>query len=155
MPPSRQGLSPTALYLIVGLGAVLLSLVLVFAIRSGINKDSADNQGDTVSGSAFGSDRARDAQRKADLRAVKNALETYYNDNNFYPGGGYSGLQTELLPDYLPSLPSDPGKNAYTYEPSPTDCVECDSYILRATLENPDDEDTIDNKGTYEVESIN
>jgi len=35
--------------------------------------------------------KARDAQRKSDLRQISNALEAYYNDHAGYPGGNSSG----------------------------------------------------------------
>ena len=112
-----------------------------------------------VPGLASGPKRARDAQRKSDLRAVKNALETYYNDNNAYPPGNYAGLNTYLVTAYIPSMPADPkAGQAYTYTPTPSGCAAgaCTSYVLDAQLEN--DKDSQIKSGTtntYEVTSVN
>lgn len=98
-----------------------------------------------VPGLASGPKRARDAQRKSDMRAVKNALETYYNDNNVYPPGAYAGLGTFLVNAYIPSMPTDPktGNTGYEYAPSPNACdnsgTNCTSYALTAHLENNKD----------------
>ena len=98
-----------------------------------------------VPGLASGPKRARDAQRKSDMRAVKNALETYYNDNNVYPVGAYGGLGTYLVTAYIPSMPSDPktGNTGYSYDPTPNSCdnsgTNCTSYTLTAHLENNKD----------------
>jgi type II secretion system protein G len=117
-----------------------------------------------VPGLASGPKRARDAQRKSDMRAVKNALETYYNDNNVYPPGNYGGLGTYLVNAYIPSMPSDPktGNSGYEYAPtsgcdnSGTNCV---SYTLTAHLENNKDSQIVSGNpgGTnnYVVNSTN
>ncbi len=70
--------------------------------------------------------KARDAKRKSDLKQLQLALEFYYDTNNAYPSGGAgsdqswwanntgSGILTPLVANGLiPSLPHDPGKNAY------------------------------------------
>lgn len=113
-----------------------------------------------VPGLASGPKRARDAQRKTDLRAVKNALETYYNDNNSYPTGAYSGLGSTLVTAYLPSLPSDPknaGAYVYSYTPSPAGCAAgaCTSYVLTAHLENTNDAQITTPPDTYSINSVN
>ena len=125
-----------------------------------------------VPGLASGPKRARDAQRKSDMRAVKNALETYYTDNNGYPyvagtaQAAYTGLSPFLTPDPLKTMPVDPknsGSYVYQYLPyatsgSTTACsaFPCASYALDATLENTKDSQiksgTTD---TYEVTSVN
>ena len=108
---------------------------------------------------ASGPQRARDSQRKSDLRNVKTALETYYNDNNGYPGGTYATLGADLTPDYIKTVPTDPKSNAdYVYTPSPSGCADgvCTSYILQATLENTKDGDIkTGTTDTYEVTSAN
>jgi len=97
--------------------------------------------------------RARDAQRKADLRNIQTALRIYFNDNNKYPGsdGGQikgcgedgselcswggnfaSGGQT-----YMAILPDDPSPDRdylYTYDSNSL------SYTLAACLENQSDD---------------
>lgn len=112
-----------------------------------------------VPGLASGPKRARDAQRKSDMRAVKNALETYYNDNNAYPVGATygtsdtTGIGTNLVSSYLPHLPIDPkntGVYVYSYNGTAT------TFTLQAHVENTKDSQiksgTTD---TYEVTSVN
>ena len=116
---------------------------------------------------ASGPARARDAQRKSDLRNIKTALETYYNDNNSYPtAGGVSCvpnasaclgtvLESGSTP-YMKTVPNDPkaGQN-YTYSPTPASCAAgaCTSYTLTATLENTHDSQAVN--GVYTVDSAN
>lgn len=100
-----------------------------------------------------GPQRARDSQRKSDLRNIKTALETYYNDNNSYPvsGGWQAALETNGA--YIKDVPVDPrSKSDYTYTPSCTGNV-CDSYTLSATVENSRDPEA--QNGTYSVTSAN
>ncbi len=114
-----------------------------------------------------GPQRARDSQRKSDMRNVKTALETYFNDNNQYPGGtgttGYAGLSTTLVPSYIKTLPVDPkgGTTAapiYQYTATPGGCAPggtaCTSYSLQATLENTKDPQA-GSGGAYAVSSVN
>ena len=72
--------------------------------------------------------KARDAQRLSDLRELQKALEFYYDDNRTYPppdsGSEVVTSLTELVPNYIPVLPSDPtrtGVNGYRYYRSPSD----------------------------------
>ncbi len=64
-----------------------------------------------------GPKRARDSQRKSDMRNVKTALETYFNDNNTYPATGWAAASAALVPGYIKAMPTDPkaGNAAYTY----------------------------------------
>jgi type II secretion system protein G len=95
-------------------------------------------------------DKARDAQRKSDLKQIANALETYYNDYGVYPDGvasayvvegcGVAGAEAcvwgqEWKDDnntiYMAKLPADPKSNlTYYYE------SDGSSYELYARLEN-------------------
>jgi type II secretory pathway pseudopilin PulG len=66
--------------------------------------------------------KARDAKRAAEIRQVKTALEFYYDANGVYPPNGcqdcgapFSGLATYLVPNYMPSLPSNPQGTAWSY----------------------------------------
>ncbi len=63
-------------------------------------------------------DKAKDAQRKHDFGQIKNALDTYYNDNNCYPtsvpfGSTWSIGETV----YMKKVPQDPDcyKTGYCY----------------------------------------
>ncbi len=96
--------------------------------------------GTDTNGSTVDSVEARDAQRKSDLRAVRSALESYFNDKDNYPAGNYAGLSKYLVPGYMPSLPTDPtgSGNSYLYIPTCKKAV-CAHYQLRATLENTKD----------------
>lgn len=117
-----------------------------------------------------GPQRARDAQRKSDLRNIKTSLETYYNDNNSYPSAGTppqvscvpsaSGCLGTVLESgttpYMKVVPNDPkaGQN-YAYLPTPASCAPgaCTSYTLTATLENSKDSQAVG--GVYTVNSAN
>ncbi len=79
--------------------------------------------------------RAKDSERASELSSLQKALEIYYLDNGGYPTcAGAPGTNTspyalsantvaycladDLVPDYLPSLPTDPvntGSNIYRY----------------------------------------
>lgn len=83
--------------------------------------------------------RARDAQRKADLRQIQAALELYRADNSQYPdqasvvcGGPISSAGGTT---YMKSVPCDPIGLLYYYTPSP----DFSSYTLTACLENTAD----------------
>ena len=108
---------------------------------------------------ASGPKRARDSQRKSDLRNIKTALETYYNDKNGYPALATVSADLTNGGTYLKALPADPKtKAAYTYTPSPASCASgaCTSYVLQATLENTKDGDIkTGTTATYEVTSAN
>ena len=108
-------------------------------------------------------ERARDAQRKSDLRSIQTALRLYYNDVGRYPCNDGSnriracGIQATCAnvtacswdsewktgdTVYMNKLPNDPlpGVNyKYTY-------IDDDAYTLDACLENKSD-----NKGQAAV----
>lgn len=107
-----------------------------------------------------GPQRARDSQRKSDLRNIKTALETYYNDNNAYPSGTCTPSDSSCLgganfvPTYMKTIPADPKANQhYTY--TATNCTgdSCTKYTLKANLEN--DKDSQATAGVYTVDSAN
>lgn len=82
--------------------------------------------------------KARDAQRKSDLRTVKGALELYNSDHEAYPAGNYAAITTALQPTYVKTIPTDPqGTNPYVYEAD----AAADNYVLSALLENANDPD--------------
>ena len=96
--------------------------------------------------------RARDSERKADLRKIKASLESYYNDNNAYPAD--LNVLTKGTVPYLASIPTDPKTHQnYVYI---TAGNPPNAYILRATMENSNDKDI--KPGTtnvYEITSAN
>ena len=92
--------------------------------------------------------RARDAQRKSDIKQIQKALELYKDDqatvayptqtmtnalgscNTSWTGGGNT---------YMPKMPCDPvGPTPYYYVRTAGDSLK---YTLRACLENPADPD--------------
>ncbi len=92
--------------------------------------------------------KARDSRRVSDMRQLALALEMYYDDNDAYIDSGAACVAaTEanlggLTPDYMGTLPSDPGTGSYSYG---ADATEQD-YVLRAVVENslPDGSYTTD-----------
>lgn len=115
--------------------------------------------------------KARDAQRKSDLKQIANALESFYTDYGVYPdsdsqnrilGCGTAGNETACLPGnafalsgssgqtiYMVQLPDDPKDGEYLYMSNGS------SYQLYARLENhrdkeaknPTDEDPNNDNG--------
>ena len=90
--------------------------------------------------------KARDVQRKTDLRAAQKALEEYFVSNSAYPTSATycalagatctanTGPLTSGNPPILKAMPVDPinsGVNVYTYTVSGTT-----AYTLKACLEN-------------------
>lgn len=62
---------------------------------------------------ALGGDiaKSRDAQRKKDLRAIKTAMEDYYDDHQAYPPKTFfekSACGTDIFAPYLKVMPCDP-----------------------------------------------
>ena len=87
--------------------------------------------------------RARDGQRKSDLRSIQTALEVYRSDQDTYPSSpdldlsscGSSTFQVGSSV-YIQRIPCDPlndGSFIYTYSPSGG------GYTLKACLENSND----------------
>lgn len=107
--------------------------------------------------------RGRDTRRKADVDAIKKALELFKNDSTggaFYPIGpetGASSLISAIVPNYIKAVPTDPGNTTVAYDfggglrtSPPTACpggatantiagANCDDYRLVAILENVND----------------
>lgn len=90
--------------------------------------------------------RARDVQRKNDLKALQQALEIYKNDNSqkFPAVSTWTDLKSALYPSYTPKWPSDPKESLksgswteYSYT-NPTALT----YTLTACLENKSDPDS-------------
>ncbi|BCX14927.1 MAG: hypothetical protein KatS3mg088_610 [Patescibacteria group bacterium] len=99
--------------------------------------------------------RARDAQRKSDLRNIQTALRTYYNDYGRYPnssggsimgcgtsgnsvctwGGTFSAGSSNVV--YMNVLPKDPQGSARSYNYVR---ISNEDYTLSACLENKADD---------------
>lgn len=85
--------------------------------------------------------KGRDARRISDIKQMQLALELYYDTEGSYVIGDIDDLGQDLSPDYISVLPLDPGNNDYLYmslDDDNTECTgdPCESYILRAELEN-------------------
>ena len=85
--------------------------------------------------------RARDVERKSDLRQIQSALELYKADVGTYPASPLPGCDLPLTANgstYIQKIPCDPMKGSgyvYTYvSNSPTE------YSLVACLENVNDQ---------------
>lgn len=90
--------------------------------------------------------RGRDAERKSDLRQTAHALELYYSDYGKYPDTIPWGLEFKDSKGtvYFKILPLDPyndGIYTYTVPDSPLN----QKFQLFAKLENPKDQDCLDN----------
>lgn len=90
--------------------------------------------------------RARDGQRKADLRQVQSALELYRADHQAYPGSIANCLTgTSLMsPDcatstYMKKVPTDPNGSGYYNSGSYYYTSNGTTYTLGACLENAND----------------
>lgn len=85
--------------------------------------------------------RARDAQRKSDIKSIQTALRLYYNDNGAYPASNYFdnlwGTEWKVgTTVYMNSVPADPlSAQTYKYVLG----ADSDNYTLSACLENTSD----------------
>ncbi len=80
--------------------------------------------------------KARDTQRKTDLRSIQKGLEEYFVSSNVYPGA-LTDLTTGTSP-IMKEVPADPkntGAYVYSYAPANTNTT----YTLTACLENGGD----------------
>lgn len=111
-------------------GFTLIELLVVIAILGILTTLLISN----VAGAR---ERARDAERKSDLKEIKNALEMYKQDNTFYPSssGWMDSLQNG---NYIKSVPVDPlDGSSYVYARG----ADTLTYTLKACLENASDPD--------------
>lgn len=99
----KQGFTLIELIVVIGIIGILIAVTLV-AINPGRQFDSA-----------------QDAQRRADLRSVVNAVYQYAAENagtkpvaittsitHIGTGVGLVDLTTDLVPTYMPAIPADP-----------------------------------------------
>jgi len=95
-------------------------------------------------------ERARDAQRKSDLKQIQKALEMYRQDQNppAYPtagptANGFGSCNSQFGPTtiYMNKIPCDPlGPTPYYYSPDNNNLT----YTLCACIENKADLDATD-----------
>ena len=95
---------------------------------------------------AAGDMLARDAQRKADLLQIAQALDAYHQQTGNWPDS--ENYVTALVPAYLPAVPRDPLTHE-TYR----DVQTVSGYSLLARLENPADPDYNPNEPIYGIGS--
>lgn len=124
---------------------VVISIIGILATLVAANLNSARS-------------RARDAQRKSDIKNISTALRIYYNDKGSYPANDGSNQMIACDPGttscvwgtewnigttvYMQTLPKDPLSSAQNYRytmGSVIDPSDTDSYILQACLENGSD----------------
>ena len=117
---------------------VVISIIGVLATLVSANLNSARS-------------RARDAQRKSDLKGISTALRLYYNDQGAYPVDGYFDslwgvAWTDAGATYMNSVPKDPlPDQVYKYEVA----TDRDSFTFSACLENSSDAQGVLATGAY------
>jgi len=88
----KHGFTLLELLIVIGLIGILVSI-------SAVSYSSAQK-------------KTRDSRRKSDIKAIQNALEQYYADNNgLYPSVSYNNLAVQYLPGT--TKPSDPKTSCY------------------------------------------
>jgi general secretion pathway protein G len=123
---SRKGFTLIELLIVIGIIGVLATLLMVNFV--GVRQ------------------RARDAERKSDLRQIQSALEIYRADNNSYPltvpglipgGSSCPAIFSFNNITYMQKVPCDPLGGSYTYT-YPT-ANGPGTYSITACLENIND----------------
>jgi type II secretion system protein G len=113
-------------------GFTLIELLIVLAIIGVLSSILLAN---LISAKA----RARDAERKSDLRQLQAAFEMYRADQGTYPAAPLPNCGSALVvggTTYIQKIPCDPtnsGQNVYTYTTTGA------TYTLTACLENVND----------------
>ncbi len=85
--------------------------------------------------------QARDAGRKSDISQIATAITAFYTSN---ANGSYPNALTDIVPQDLKTLPTQPNGAAYSYTVIPPTCDEavsgsaCTEAAVFATLEAPD-----------------
>ncbi len=83
--------------------------------------------------------RARDSQRKADLRQIQTMLEIYRADNGVYPTSGFppacGTAFTSAGSTYMQKMPCDPQNTTDQYKYN----ISASRYDIAACLENAND----------------
>ncbi len=144
----------------------LLVVVMVIAALSGIVVSLVNSGGFR--------DKAKDAQRLADLKQIQTALELYFADYRAYPDSGWvqingnDAASSALSPNYINKIPVDPDNtgndsnpcgnpdnNRYNY----TAVSNRAGYVLTAMMDLPDSNDgnecnALNNWSTYNLCSI-
>lgn len=104
----------------------LLIVVLIISILAGLLVAVINPSGIRA--------KARDSQRKADLRKIQSALELYFAENRTYPpsaGTGVNAGTLPLTPGYMNNIPSSPNGPSYRYRAGAGN----QEYVLAAETE--------------------
>ena len=116
---SSQGFTLVELLVVVLILGVLSGVVLAVLNSSGIQQ------------------KARDSQRKSDLKIVQSALELYFADNRMYPDNRLSWIPAHNIPgitSYVNPVPTDP-------KPFGTTNAACSAtssgYLYRSNSSSP------------------
>lgn len=76
-------------------------------------------------------ERARDTARKWNLNQLQAALNTYFSDNGMFPWdfdtNNISDIRSEIVPQYMKSIPEDPQKTRKTLLVITNTNADCDS----------------------------
>jgi hypothetical protein len=75
---------------------------------------------------------ARDTERTNDINYIHSELESFYNQNQYYP----AALSELTAIDAMALAPPEGSPFSYTYEPQPTGCTKCQQYILSTQMES-------------------
>lgn len=122
-------------------GFTLIELLVVIAIIGGLSSLLVPNF-------MAARERARDAQRKSDIKQIQQALELYKQNQTapaYLPTASYSGISGSQWVSgttvYMNKVPEDPNRTPaeYSYQrpkPGSTDTL---TFELCACLENPSD----------------
>jgi general secretion pathway protein G len=77
--------------------------------------------------------KSRDTKRKSDLEQIRSSLEMYRTDNSSYPAS--ADLNSDLVPQYISAIPSDPKAGNPVYKYIPTGSNPYYTYTLEAKIE--------------------
>ena len=79
--------------------------------------------------------KARDSQRKADLRKIQSALELYFAEQRYYPpsSGSINASNLPLTSGYMNKIPASPQGTEYRYRSS--NGAQPQEYVLAAETE--------------------
>lgn len=96
--------------------------------------------------------RARDAQRKSDLRQIQSSFEIYRSDQNTYPNAlpncGSSLTGGSPANTYMQKVPCDPVGSSYSFNSGKYYLSSgASTYLLQACLENSADTQGVGSSG--------
>lgn len=140
MHAQRQGFTLIELMVVVSIIA-LLSALAVTSVGGALRK-------------------ARDARRKNDIKAIKTAMEFYYQENGFYPNTGSPNSSTGgnwlngsanpvVVPKYMSQAPIDPVNNATYNFLYYIGSRWGSGYLIYTHLEDPNDPDLARSQACY------